>query len=247
MNLSAIRIVLTRPLYGGNVGSVCRAMMNMGLSDLAVVKPTLRLRPAEVRKMALGAIGIYDRRGRFDTLAEAVADCHVVAGTSSRRGLYRAHACTPREIAPSLIADSDAGRVALVFGPEDDGLTNDEIALCTRIIEIPSDDAYRSLNLSQAVMVCAYELYAGSGLYQPVEEPSPEAPHSQREKMLAMWEEAMLNIGFLDEVNRAHMMHGIRRIFSRGRLMENDVRILMGIASQASWVADELRKFRDFS
>ena len=221
--------------------------MNMGLSDLAVVEPTLDLHEEEVRKMALGAIGIYDHRGTFDTLADAVADCHVVAGTSSRRGLYRAHARTPREIAPVLLADSDAGRVAVVFGPEDDGLTNDEIALCTRIMEIPSTDAYRSLNLAQAVMVCAYELYVASGLYQPVEEPSPEVPHHRRERMLEMWESALLNIGFLDEGSRLHMMQGVRRIFSRGRLMENDVRILMGIASQASWVADELRKYRDFS
>ena len=86
-----------------------------------------------------------------------------------------------------------------------------------------------------------------SSLYQPVEEPSPEVTHRTREKMLEMWEAALLSIGFLDERNRDHMMHGVRRIFSRGPLMENDVRILMGIASQASWVADELRKHRDFS
>lgn len=246
MNLDSIRIVLTRPLYGGNVGSVCRAMMNMGLSDLAIVTPSLGLHELEVRKMSLHAVELYENRSDFKTLADAVADCHVVAGTTARGGLYRAHSQTIREWAPDLVASAQAGKVAIVFGPEDDGLNNDEIALCNRLIEIPSTERYRSLNLSQAVMICCYELYSASGEFEADPERSPEATSVQRERMYEFWEKALLNIGFMDNDTSDHMMQGVRRILSRGSLTDRDVRILMGIARQTDWVADELRKHRDF-
>ena len=246
MNLDNIRIVLTRPLYGGNVGSVCRAMMNMGLSDLAVVSPSLGLHEVEVRKMSLHAVELYHQRSDFQTLAEAVADCHVVAGATARGGLYRAHSRTLRAWAPELIASAQAGKVAVVFGPEDHGLTNEEVALCNRLIEIPSTERYRSINLAQAVMICCYELYTAADLFQPDPERSPEATSVQRERMYGFWEKALLNIGFMDADTSEHMMQGVRRILSRGSLTDRDVRILMGIARQADWVADELRKHRDF-
>lgn len=222
-------------------------MMNMGLVDLRLVAPSRRLNQDELRKMALKAITIYEERNEYPTLREAVADCHVVAGTSARRGLYRAHAVSPRQIATDLLAASKQAPVALVFGPEDDGLRNEEIALCTRIVEIPSSDNYRSLNLAQAVVICAYEIFMAMGNYEPVREASPESTIEQREKMLEIWEKSLRNIGFMEEDEASHMMQGVRRIFSRGPLTDRDVRILMGIASQANWVADELRKYRDFS
>ena len=246
MNLENIRIVLTRPLYGGNVGSVCRAMMNMGLSDLAIVSPSLGLYEVEVRKMSLHAVELYNKRSDFKTLAEAVADCHVVAGATARGGLYRAHSKTIRDWAPDLIASAQVGKVALVFGPEDDGLNNDEVALCNRLIEIPSTERYRSINLAQAVMICCYELYTAADLYEHDPERSPEATSIQRERMYEFWEKSLVNIGFMDDETSEHMMQGVRRILSRGGLTDRDVRILIGIARQADWVADELRKFRDF-
>jgi tRNA/rRNA methyltransferase len=247
MSLDHIRIVLSRPLYGGNVGAVCRAMMNMGLSDLAVVKPTLRLDEDEVQKMSLHAYALYQRRQEYPTLAEAVADCRVVAGTSARGGLYRAHCRTAREWAPELRASAEAGRVAVVFGPEDDGLRNDELVLCTRLIEIPSTERYRSLNLAQAVLICCYELYLASGEFIPADEASPEATSAARERMFSVWEAMLLNVGFMEADNAFHMMQGLRRILSRGALTDRDVRILMGIARQADWCASELRKYREFS
>lgn len=247
MSLDRIRIVLTRPLYGGNVGAACRAMMNMGIGELAVVAPTLPLDEDEVHKMALHAFGLYQQRTEYSTLAAAVADCHVVAGTSARGGLYRAHCRTAREWAPELLASASAGPVAVVFGPEDDGLRNDELMLCTRLIEIPSSPAYRSLNLAQAVLICCYELYLASGRFVPSDEASPEAASSARERMFAVWEAMLLHIGFMEPDNAFHMMQGVRRIFSRGTLTDRDVRILMGIARQADWCASELRKHRDFS
>jgi len=243
-SLRNIRIVLCRPLYGGNVGSVCRAMMNMGLADLAIVKPGQVLDTHAIWTMSMHAYALYEGRREFDTLADAVATCHVVAGTTGRTGLYRAHARTPREWAPEFLASAQAGTVAIVFGPEDSGLTNDEIALCTRIIQIPSAPEYLSINLAQAVMICAYELYVASGQFEPVEEQSAEAPSELRERMLTAWEPALLKIGFMEPHTAEHMMLGIRRILSRGTLTERDVRILMGIARQTQWCADEMERLR---
>lgn len=235
--LANIRIVLVRPIYGGNVGSACRAMANMGLSDLALAGAPPSIDLQEARKMACRAGAILDNRKDYATLAEAVNDCAVVMGTTVRQGLYRQHSKTPREWSFRILEAAQAGKVALVFGPEDNGLSNEELECCTNLIQIPSTEEYRSLNLAQAVLICAYELYVASGVFEPKEEKSPEAASAMREQMFAMWEQALLEIGFMEEDKARHMMLGVRRIFARGRLTEDDVRILMGIARQTRWCA----------
>lgn len=236
MSLENIRVVLVSPIYGGNVGAACRAMANMGFSDLAIAAPR-RIDMNDARMMACHATEILDSRKEFPSLARAVADCGVVMGATARTGLYRQHARTPRDWAPKAIEVARTGRVALVFGREDNGLTNEELALCTQIIQIPTTEEYTSLNVAQAVMLCCYELFIASGSYEPPQEKSPEAPSDLRERMFAMWRESLLRIGFMEEDKAQHMMHGLRRILSRGTLTVDDVRILMGIARQASWAA----------
>jgi len=242
MGLQNIRVVLVNPLYAANVGAACRAMKNMGLGDLALVAPRADAAGADARKWACHAVNILKKRRVFPTLAAAVADCGLVAGTTARPGLYRGHVRTPRDWAPRLLAAARAGRVALVFGPEDTGLTNAEIALCTQLVRIPSSPRYASLNLAQAVLVCAYELYTAVNRFQIPPERTPEAPGGMREQMFRMWRRALLDIGFMEEPKADHMMLGLRRIFSRGPLSENDVRILIGIARQTQWCAGELRR-----
>jgi len=239
--LSNIRIVLSRPIYGGNIGAVCRAMSNMGLSDLAVAGSTVA-DMNEARKMACWAHHILKSRRETQTLVEAVSDCTLVMGATARQGLYRQHAKTPREWIPTILETAKTGKVALLFGPEDNGLNNDELALCSQLIEIPSCPEYRSLNLSHAVMICAYEIYTASGCFEPKQEKSPEATSILKERMFAMWEQTLLDIGFMKDDKAKHMMLGVRRIFSRGQLTQDDVRILMGIARQATWCAREMRK-----
>ncbi len=242
MPLNHIRIVLVRPVYGGNVGSVCRAMMNMGLDDLAMVSPREGMDWNQARRMAYRADSVLDNLSIFDSLADAVAGCGVVAGTTVRGGLYRRHAVTPRDCARDLLNAADRGRAAMVFGPEDHGLSNEDIAMCTHLVRIPSSDVYPSLNLSQAVMVCCYELFMESGIHTAPAEMSPDASSELRERMFEMWREALLAIGFMEEDKARHMMLGLRRILSRGRLTEIDVRILMGIARQALWCAGRGKK-----
>ncbi len=239
--LQHIRVVLVRPIYGGNVGSVCRAMMNMGLSNLAIAEPRAAFSEHDAIKWAYNARTIWDERQEFSSLKDAVADCRLVAGTSVREGLYRRHARTPREWAPTLLDTAREGRIALVFGPEDNGLSNDDLAFCTQLIRIPSTDAYPSLNLSHAVMVCAYELYMASGTCAERGEEAPEASSEDRERMFDMWRESLLKIGFMEREKADHMMLAVRRILSRGKLTEIDARIMMGIARQTVWYTEHGR------
>jgi tRNA/rRNA methyltransferase len=240
MSLRNLRVVLVSPIYSGNVGSACRAMKNMGISDLAIAAPKGSWNLDEARMMALHAADVFENRKEYPTLAEAVADCGLVAGTTARQGLYRGHALTPRDWAPRLIEAAKTSRVALVFGRETDGLTNEELAVCTQIIRIPSSSDYSSLNLAQAVLICCYEIFLASGAVELPVELSPEASSAMREKMFEMWRDALLGIGFMKGDKADHMMMGLRRIFSRGKLTEKDIRILVGIARQIRWAGDQL-------
>lgn len=239
MSLSNIRVVLVGPLYGGNVGSICRAMANTGLSELVLVAPAPTLNFAEARMMAVAADYILENRREVATLEEAVGDCSLIMGTTARIGLYRQHAKTPREWAPRILESARANKVALVFGRENSGLTNEEIAICTNMIQIPSSPQYASLNLAQAVMICGYELFVAAGDYEPIGEKTLECATKTREHMFKMWREMLLKIGFMEEEKADHMMLGVRRIFSRAPLTEDDVRILMGIARQTMWKAQQ--------
>ena len=238
--LDNIRIVLVNPIYGGNLGSVCRAMANMGLSHLDVVSPRPGMDMEEAHAMACHANAILDNRRVFDTAAEAVADCGLVVGTSNRGGLYREHSRGPREWAPHILQAAASAPVAVLFGSEDNGLSLDDLALCTQFIRIPSSPAYKSLNLAMSVMVCAYELFVASGTYEPPVERSPECPSAMRETMFAKMRAALLGIRFMSDDTADHMMLGLRRIFSRGPLTEKDVQILLGVASQTLWAARQL-------
>ncbi|MDY0145444.1 MAG: RNA methyltransferase [Kiritimatiellia bacterium] len=235
--LDNFRIVLVNPVYGGNVGSACRAMMNMGLSQLVLVSPHAGFNLQDAAMMACHAGDIFQNRQEFSTTAEAVAGCGLVAGTSNRGGLYRDHAKTPREWAPHLLEAALDSPVAILFGAEDNGLSLDDLALCTQFIRIPSSDAYKSLNLAMSVMICAYELFVASGTFEPPEERSPECPSAMRETMFGKWRQALLDIGFMTSDTADHMMLGLRRILSRGTLTEKDVQILLGMAAQTQWAA----------
>jgi tRNA/rRNA methyltransferase len=235
--LGNIRVVLVGTLYHGNVGSVCRAMANMGIRDLALAGPRLCDDPADAAKMAVHAADILEARRETATLAEAVADCAFVVGTTARGGLYRQHVKTPRELAPELLRLAAGGKVALVFGREDKGLFNDEIGQCTHLIRVPVHPDYTSLNISQAVLLCCYELYSALGTYEPPVEKSAPAVAAHKLKLTAMWRDMLLLIGFMKEDKADHMMQGVQRIFSRGVYSEDDVAIMMGVARQADWAA----------
>ncbi len=235
--LKNIRIVCVRPLYGGNIGSICRAMRNTGLEQLTLVNPNPDLDQIELRKMAMRSLPVYEQRVVVNTLEEAVGDCGAVAMTSGVDGFYRGHSVSPRECAPDLLDLARSKPVAVVFGPEDKGMGLEELEQATHLLRIPSHPDYPSLNLSQAAMLCCHELYLASGEYEAPQEQTDPADHRQRERMFDCWRDSLTDIGFCPEEKMDHMMRGVRRILSRGTLTENDVKILMGIARQTSWAA----------
>lgn len=222
------------------MGAICRAMQNCGLDQLVLVNPHPGMDQAELRKMALKALPVYKNRKEFDSLEEAVADCGAVAMTSGVDGFYRDHASTPREAAPALLAIAAQKPVAIVFGSEDKGMRTDELKFATHLLRIPSHHAYASLNLSQAVMLVAHELYQTAGTFSLGDEKTPPADHQFLERMFQCWDEAMQDIHFCQDEKREHMMLGLRRVLTRGTLTENDVKIMMGLARQASWAAKNL-------
>jgi tRNA/rRNA methyltransferase len=240
-DLSNFRIVLVEPLYSGNVGSVCRAMANMGVRELVLVKPQIVDGWEEGERLACHAREQLQGRREVTSLAEAVADCVAVAGTTARLGLYRQHVRTPRECAPELMKLAGGGRVALVFGREDKGLFNEEIGVCTHLIRVPTAGEYVSLNLAQAVMICCYEMFLALGSYEPPQEKSDVAPAGHRLQMMKLWRQLLLDIGFMKPDKADHMMQGVHRVFSRGARTKDDVDILMGMARQADWAARQRR------
>lgn len=236
--LANIRVVLVGTLYSGNVGSVCRAMANMGIRDLVLAAPRICDDWKEAERLAVHAGDILAACRRTETLEEAVADCAAVVGTTARGGLYRQHVLPPREQAPAILEAAAQGKVALVFGREDKGLNNEEIALCTHLVRIPVCEDYQSLNLSQAVLICCYELYSASGTYeQPIQEKSPPSTVAERRILMRMWREVMLKIGFMQDEKADHMMQGFQRIFSRGIKTSDDAHIMMGVARQMNWAS----------
>ena len=232
MPLDNIRIVLVRPRGAANVGAVARAMKNMGLDDLVLVRPA-PMHAFWARAMAVHADDVLRRVRQVDSLDAAVADCGLVVGTTCREGPYRAAAQAPRVAAPRIVATAVANRVAVVFGPEDHGLSNVDLKGCHQLIAIPASPAYPSLNLAQAVMVCCYEFFqaAQDGV---VAEPVL-APAERVTRMFDRLQAAFLSIGFLHADNPDHIMHALRRLLGRAQLEERDVRILLALARQIEW------------
>ena len=216
-----------------NVGAAARAIANMGLGELVVVRPH-PLRQAWVRAMAAHAGAVVDRMRRCRTLAEAVADCAVVVGTTCRGGPYRDRTRTPRQIAPEIVIRAQHQSVALVFGPEDRGLSNVDLQLCQQLVSIPTAPDYPSLNLAQAVMVCAYELQLAASAEAAAPEPLL-APTALIEQMYTRLRAALLSIGFLHPDNPDHIMLALRQLLGRTGLSEREVRILLGLARQVEW------------
>ena len=234
--LDKVRVVLVRPKGSGNIGSVARAMKNTGLKDLYLVGGG-RTESFMARSMAVHAEDILKQARRFDTIREAVADCGMVVGTTCRGGLYRSHCELPHAVARDIVASiggQDAKPTALLFGPEDHGLSNIDLKHCQRLIAIPSHPEYPSLNLAQAVMVCLYETYLTS-LDEVPEETIERATAESVEALFDRMKKTLLDIGFLDPQNPEHILLGLRRILGRAGLEARDIRILSGLFRQVEW------------
>lgn len=235
--LANIRIIMVRPRGSGNIGSVARAMKNTGVNDLAIVG-TARTQSFWAKAMAVHGRDILADAQCYPTIREAIADCTLVVGTTCRPGLYRSHSQTPREVAPIMIAAAEKGKVALIFGPEDHGLSNKDLEHCQLLITIPTHPDYQSLNVAQATVICLYELYVTA--MTSVEDSGVERARAEDiERLFDIMRESLLKIGFLDSENPEHMLLAFRRIFGRAGLEDKDVRILTGMFRQIEWYANQ--------
>jgi tRNA/rRNA methyltransferase len=228
---------MVRPRGSGNIGSVARAMKNVGAGELAIVGKA-RTRSFWARAMAVHGQEILADAKRYETLREAIADCAFVVGTTCRSGLYRSHSQPPREVAPAVVAALEKGKVALIFGPEDHGLSNKDLEHCQLLVTIPTHPDYPSLNVAQAAVICLYELYVAS-LAPAASDGIHRAEAEQIERLFDIMRNALLKIGFLDSENPEHMLLAFRRIFGRAGLEEKDVRIFTGMFRQIEWYAKE--------
>jgi tRNA/rRNA methyltransferase len=235
--LSNVRVIMVRPRGSGNIGSVARAMKNVGARELAIVGQA-RTRSFWARAMAVHGREILSAAKCNNTIREAIADCSLVVGTTCRSGLYRKHSQTPRELAPQIVAAAQTGKVALLFGPEDHGLNNRDLEHCQLLLTIPTHPDYPSLNVAQAAVICLYELYLAS-LTQRQDSEIKRAEAEQIERLFDIMRNSLLKIGFLDSENPEHMLLAFRRIFGRAGLEEKDVRIMTGMFRQIEWYAKE--------
>lgn len=240
--LSSIRIVLVNTTHPGNIGGVARAMKNMGLSKLTLVEPKHPL-DEQSHARAAGAEDILAAAQFVSTLAEAVADCQMVMATSARSRHIPWPIMDPREMASVISRRSQApetGEVAIVFGREDRGLTNEELHLCQHHVCIPTAQGFSSLNIAAAVQVLAYELrMADLGDTQNVLQwgtqwDAPLAEHAELEGMFDHLEEVAQQTGFLDPQNPRQLMTRLRRLLLRSLPDKIEVNIIRGLLTSIS-------------
>ncbi|MFT3761773.1 MAG: RNA methyltransferase [Pseudoxanthomonas sp.] len=237
-----IRFVLVGTQHPGNIGAAARALKTMGLSRLALVAPE-QFPSEEARRRAAGAEDVLAGAQVFATLAEAVADCRFVLGCTARSRRVQLEELAPREAGERLLGLAADGPVALVFGRERTGLFNEELQLCHAAVHIPANPEYSSLNLAAAVQVLAYEVrmawLAARARPAPAQLQGRERPatHAQLEGLFAQLDETLNEIDFHKGRSPDSAMRKLRRLFLRGDLSEQEVRLLRGVLSDAQRMA----------
>ncbi|TGD73943.1 tRNA (cytosine(32)/uridine(32)-2'-O)-methyltransferase TrmJ [Mangrovimicrobium sediminis] len=241
MNFHNIRIVLVNTTHSGNIGGVARAMKNMGLARLYLVEP--RAFPSEEATWRAASAGdVLETAVVCDSLEKAIADCQFVVGTSARERRIPWPVLDPRACAAQIRQRAGSEQVAIVFGREDRGLTNEELQQCNLHLNIPTSSEYSSLNLAMAVQVVCYELRMQLEAPRlPVEADAqwdaPFARAGEMERFYVHLEEALAEIGFLDPEAPRQLIPRLRRLFSRVRLDEMELNILRGILAETQkWV-----------
>ncbi len=224
-----VRVVLSHTSHPGNIGAAARAMKTMGFTDLVLVAPRHFPDP-DARAMAAGADDVLAAARVVDTLEAALAECTLAAGFSAR-GRELSHPVeTLRGSAPELVAASERGLLALVFGNETSGLSNDELGRCQRFVAIPANPAYGSLNLAAAVQVACYELATTAAAHAPPTGSAGTAATGADVDGLFMHLEALaIESGYLDPAKPGRFMERMRRLFARGALEREEVRALRGM------------------
>lgn len=233
VNPANIAIVLVQPNISENIGAAARAMCNMGLRRLIVVDPP-RCDLTRVCKMAThAALDVVEEMEVFPRLDEALRGFGYVVGTTARRGGQRQVIRSPARLAEMLVPISTENQVAILFGPEDRGLTNEDLRFCHSVATIPTAD-FSSLNLAQAVMVVCYELFR-TRLEAPGEFTPRLANRFELDAMYAQLKDALMRICFINPSNPDYFMNNLRHFGTRMQLRAKEVQIIRGICRQIDW------------
>ena len=246
-SLDSVRIVLVNTKHPGNIGSAARAIRTMGLNRLWLVEP-LEFPADRAVWQAANAADLLDRAVVVDTLDEAIQGCGLVVGTSARDRRIPWPLLNPRECGRRAVSEARQHDVAIVFGREDRGLTNDELHKCTYHVHIPANPEYSSLNLAAAVQVICYEIRMAALEDEAGELPDlnnwdvPPARAEDLELYFQHLEQALVDIDFHDRDNPRQTMTRLRRLFGRIRLDEMELSILRGVLTSIQNAAFRLNR-----
>jgi len=236
-----LRWVLVETSHPGNVGSAARALKTMGFSDLRLIAPKIAgvAQTPEAVALASGAVDVLEFSEETSSLESAVQDCTLVLGLTSRDREFGPPALNWQDARPLVEAAITGNqKVALLFGPERTGLDNDHLSLCTHRVWLDANPLYPSLNLAQAIMVCAFTLREslaedlGLEVLDPNTEPVDFADPAAVAAMLEHWREGLEAIGYLNPANPKKLMPRLQALFARTRLHKEEIDLLRGIAKQ---------------
>ncbi|MDO9370991.1 MAG: tRNA (cytosine(32)/uridine(32)-2'-O)-methyltransferase TrmJ [Gammaproteobacteria bacterium] len=233
MSLSSIRIVLVNTSHPGNIGACARAMKTMGLSALTLVQPKI-FPSAEAVARAAGAEDILDNASVCDSLEQALSGCVLVIGSSARARTIEWPLLTPRACAARLVQEAAHAPVALVFGREHSGLSNEELDRCHFLTRIPANPDFASLNIASAVQVFAYEIFLAHGAPLRAAEDHSPVGAEQMELFYAHLEQVLVQTGFLNPRIPKKLMRRLRRLFNRARPDQNEMNILRGMLTEVA-------------
>lgn len=241
--LDNVRIVLVNTSHTGNIGSVCRAMKTMGLSDLVLVDP-VQEPDSHASALAAGATDILGSAKIVPELKDAIADCQLTIATSARSRTLSWPMLEPRECGKKVVEEGQNSKVALVFGRENSGLTNEELQQCQFHVHIPSNPEYSSLNLAMAVQTLCYEIRMHFLDSQQAQfEPSDvEYPNSEQlDGFYTHLEQALTKTGFIVKQHPGQVMAKLRRLFNRARPESHELNILRGVLASIEKNADNTK------
>jgi len=231
-----IRMVLVATSHSGNIGAAARAMKAMGHRRLYLVRPKT-FPCAEATARAAGADDVLAEAQMFRSLQEALAGCGLVIGTSARQRSISWPMLDPVGCAGRVVQEAQSGEVALVFGRERTGLTNEELDLCNYVVQIPTDPAFNSLNVAAAVQIISYEIMkAASSNDRSKDHDEGDAPLATAEQMTQFYthlERLMIEITFMDPDKPRRLMRRLKRLFNRAQPDQNEINILRGILAAA--------------
>jgi tRNA/rRNA methyltransferase len=225
-------IVLVGTLAPGNIGSAARAMKNMGLSNLILVNPQCQL-TEEALRMATNAQDILKSAKQVLNMRDAVAMSGYIFGTTARSRKWRS-AISPEAMGKKIVSFLQNNRVSIIFGPEDRGLSNEDLEICHEIVSIPMAKCAGSINLSHAVMIVCYEIHCALR-GKAKDKRTKLASADEVEKMYDHMRDALLEIGFLNRQNPEHTLGSFRRILTRAGLKEQEVKLIRGVFRQLLW------------